>query len=284
MARPKKTQESKAEKEEGKEFTAFIPADTHATTPSKLDWREEVKMEYLYLNKDVAARYKLIDNAKKFLKRDDEVAILESLDFDHPAKTLLLQFFKDLAHKQGFHSIRYIPTGNSSFDYAGFSCEILWQDGTVSSGVGDAHPGNCFSFTKHYCGPIAENRAFIRSVKSYFNIPILGRDEIGPSSDDEDQSVKNRYSQSTETATEKKTSSSSIPSPQGLLEKVVKEKLNIKSFDDFKSYLRGKVTSGESGWLEESEFPAWKKYESFGEIPESKCMGLIGKIKAAQDT
>jgi hypothetical protein len=47
------------------------------------------------------------------------------------------------------------------------------------SAIGDASPNNTSSFAKFFLGPIAENRAFVRCVRNFLKINIVGQDEMG---------------------------------------------------------------------------------------------------------
>ena len=202
---------------------------------------------------------KYLEENPKFKGKDDKTG----------ADVLLLQFFKDIAHKEGFRSVRYIPLGNADQGYCGVSCEMEWPNlPRLTSGLADAHFNNCKSFTKYYVSPMAENRSFIRAVKQYFNIPFLGKDEIGDTPD-ENSDFPNRDGAKKED-----------PTPFNTLKKAVKDKLKKNSFDEFKTFLRGQVKEDKStAWLQPEEYQDWADYSDWNDVPKKKIMFLLGKIK-----
>ena len=72
------------------------------------------------------------------------------------------------------------------FDYVVATCRIKWipnyeTEGreVVFSAMGDASPENTTDFTKWYLAAMAENRAFVRCVRNFLKINIVGSDECG---------------------------------------------------------------------------------------------------------
>jgi hypothetical protein len=197
---------------------------------------------------------------EKYLEENPQ---FKTKDKDSGIEVLLLQFFKDIAHKEGFLSVRYSPLGNADQGYCGVSCEIEWPNlPRISSGLADAHFNNCHSFTKYYLSPMAENRSFIRAVKQYFNIPYLGKDEIG------------------QTPKEEPKTNEAPTGPYVVLKKAAKDKLNITSFDGFKSFLRKQVKEDpDIAWLKPDEYKEWAEYNDWQEIKKPKILELINKIK-----
>jgi hypothetical protein len=228
-----------------------------------IDWKKylEDNPEFLVLNKQMAKDYGKIDSEKISKKKEKEV--LESID--DKFKIILLQFFKDILHKEGFESIDYEPLGPSNESYTGLCCKIKWANGKVTSGIGDAHYCNTNSFAKYYLGPIAENRSFVRAVKAYFNIFMLAADEIG------------------ETPREDDTSNLSVGAPTGpifTLRKACKENLGITSFEEFKQFLRDRVKSyPKEEWIKPSEYDDWAEYADWENVKKVKATELISKIK-----
>ena len=203
--------------------------------PAKFDWE------------------KYLDENPKFKGKDEKSGV----------EVLLLQFFKDLLHKEGFSSIRYVPLGAADQGYCGLSCEILWQNGQLTSGIADTHFNNCKSFTKYYLAAMSENRSFIRAVKAYFNIPYLGKDEIGDAPKEE----------------EHKSGKDAPTGPDVTLKNKVKSILKISEFDSFKAFLRKQVKENkETAWLKEDEYSDWASYSDWHEINKKKILELVGLI------
>lgn len=232
-------------------------------------WKKylEENPDFLALNKQMAKRYGLIESEQ--ISKAKERQILSELKDDN-LKIILLQFFKDLAHLVGFSSIKYSQIGGCNEEYAGLCCEIHWADGQVTSGIGDAHKHNTNSFAKYYLAPIAENRSFVRAVKAYFNIPILGKDEIGDIPEEEPKEKQ-----------------AAPIGPHIVLQKSwsqffegMKDKIGSNSFAGFKAYLGSQVKKdAESAWIQPNEYDDWKGYNDWSDIKKTKVLELITKLK-----
>lgn len=137
-----------------------------------INWRKMIKPEYLVVKKD------------NFEKKNKPVpATIEGLE--DKDLLILLGGIKELAQVRGFTEVVYNLTSPSQ-SYVAATCTITWipnyeTEGRVIrfSGAGDAHAGNTNQLTKNYLAPMAENRAFVRAVRNFLKIPILGQDEIG---------------------------------------------------------------------------------------------------------
>jgi len=256
---------------------------TESPRHKKLDWRQYLdnNPDLICLNKEMAKKWGVTDSESITKKKEREV--LASLK-DDKLKIVLLQFFKDIAHIEGFKSIDYEPLGPSNEFYCGAKCKIIWENGQTTSGMGDAHGYNTSSFTKYYTAAIAENRAFIRAVKAYFNISIVGADEIGETPKDDGLPPKTL----TKDPSTPKLEVEAPVGPHVTLKRVVKEKLQISEFEVFLKYLRkqyaeaansdGKIPS----LIPEKDAADWKDYGSWESVPKSKVAELISKIKSLE--
>jgi hypothetical protein len=99
---------------------------------------------------------------------------------------ILLGGIKTLAAIRGFHSVNY-DIFSPSNDCVLAVCSISWLGNfetenrpVTFSAIGDANALNTNSFGKMFLGPIAENRAFVRAVRNFLKINIVGQEEIGP--------------------------------------------------------------------------------------------------------
>lgn len=145
------------------------------TPEGKIDWRKMINPKHLVPNKQAFER------AKKEIPKSIEG--LEDREL-----LILLAGIKELAQIRGFNSVRYFIESPSA-DYISMSCEINWIPNFETEGrsitfsaVGDASPFNTNSFGKNYLGPIAENRAFVRSVRNFLKINIVSQEEVAASS------------------------------------------------------------------------------------------------------
>lgn len=184
-----------------------------------VNWRAMIKPEFLYPNRDWF-------DVRKF----EMPHSIEGLD----DKQLLVMLggIKELAKLRGFYSVEY-DVCNVREDYVTAKCTIQWMDNYESNGelvtyqdVANATASNTDDFCLKFLETIACNRAFVRCVRNYLNIHIVGADEIDKS--------KNRVKGSVDTIT-----SNALPiSAQGTLEKAVNEKLKLPDFESFKEFLR----------------------------------------------
>lgn len=137
----------------------------------RVDWRAMIPNQYL------------VPNRANFEKRSEPVpeSIENVADKD---LLILLDGIKYLADLRGFTSVSY-TISSSSIQHCTVVCAITWLPNyetefqmRVFSGIGDATIENCTGFGKLFLGPIAENRAFIRAVRNFLRIPIIGKEEL----------------------------------------------------------------------------------------------------------
>lgn len=221
-----------------------------------VNWRAMIKPEFLYPNKGwFDMRGQQVPSSTEGL-RDNQLLIM-------------LGGIKDLARLRGFRSVSY-DAKNVEEGYVTASCDIEWIGNYESSNnniyyedYANASLENTDAFCEKFLETIACNRAFVRCVRNFLNIHIVGADEIDKSG--------NRSSVS-------QTSSSSAPpsnapiTPSGLLEKTLRDKHSVDSFDGFKDMLRslwkdGKYTNEEV-----------KNWSGFQDIPAKEARKLIGII------
>ena len=131
-----------------------------------VDWRKMVKPEYLVANRQKA-------QAVPITELDDKDLLI------------LLGGIKELAQIRGYSSVEY-DVKTPSPDYVVAVCRIKWipnfeTEGreVVFSAMADASPANTHSFASDYLAAIAENRSFVRCVRNFLRINIVGQDEVG---------------------------------------------------------------------------------------------------------
>tara|TARA_R100000808_G_C2151979_1_gene161223 strand:- start:1074 stop:1802 length:729 start_codon:yes stop_codon:yes gene_type:complete len=203
-----------------------------------VDWRKMVKEEFLVPNRQKT--------------QETDVSKLE----DHQL-IILLGGIKELAQIRGYTSVKYDVTSPSP-EYVVATCSITWTPNYETEGkevtfsaIGDASPHNTQSFARFFLGPIAENRAFVRCVRNFLKINIVGQEELG------NLDVTNN--QSTES------SPMETIAPSTLLKSVMKEK-NV-SFEAVQKVL-----------LKEGHEKA-EGYTSVEDIPKDLTFTLIQRIK-----
>ena len=206
----------------------------------KINWRKMIKPEYLVVNKQNFERYN--KTVPKSIEGLDDRDLL-----------ILLAGIKDLAQIRGFSSVKHFPTSPSN-DYVVNSCIIEWipnyetENRAITFGaLGDASPFNTTGFAKSYIGPIAENRAFVRAVRNFLKINIVGNDEIGAGLPPQDQDSQD-------------TSSS-------LLEKVMSQ--NNISFEKIKEKLLKEAFEGAESFTKLEDIPKVKQFELIERIKKA---------------
>lgn len=212
----------------------------HFNDDGSINWRKMIKTEFLVPNRDRTS--------------ETDVTKLEDKDL-----LILLAGIKYVAQLRGFFSVEYNVTSPSP-DYVVAVCKIEWisnyeTEGTpiTFSSIGDASPGNTKDFARHFLGPIAENRAFIRCVRNFLKINIVGQDEIGKSKNNiVDDSID----------------SAPVFEPHAILEKVMKEKK--VSFVKLKEKLISENYANADSLMSIADIPKIKIFELIERIQKAK--------------
>ena len=216
------------------------PVDYVFNEDGSVNWRKMVRTEFLVANKQRT--------------QQTDVSQLEDRDL-----LILLGGIKELAQIRGFTDVCY-TVHTASQEYFSTTCTIEWvpnyetDNKVVSfSALADAHQDNTYSFASNFLAATAENRAFVRCVRNFLKINIVGQEEMGGG--------KQVFSQTTAKASAPKTDSD----PTSLLQKVMDSK--GVSFDMVKTRL-----------LDE-DFPKADSFESTKDIPKTKTFELIARLK-----
>lgn len=139
-----------------------------------INWRSMINKEHLVPNRDS------FKNQKDVNLKEIDVSTLPDNQL-----LILLAGIKELAQIRGYTSVNY-EVIQAQPDYVAVKCTINWianyetSEKEVSfSALADAHLDNTKDFAKNFLMAIAENRAFIRCVRSFLKINIVGNDEMG---------------------------------------------------------------------------------------------------------
>lgn len=214
-----------------------------------VNWRAMIKPEFLYPNKDWF----------NFRNKD----MPDSVDgLADNQLLIMLGGIKELARLRGFESVTF-NTETTSPGYVTASCEITWspnyesnKECVVYQDVANATLDNTDSFASKFLETIACNRAFVRCVRNFLNIHIVGADEI-----DKSRGANNSVSiESVEAA---------ALTPLGLLQKTLRAKKGVAAFDEFVELLK-------DFWKNETyknkEVANWK---CWSDIPTKEVRKLI---------
>jgi|TARA_R110000824_G_scaffold68589_1_gene177241 hypothetical protein len=167
-----------------------------------------------------------------------------------------LSGIKELARLRGFSDVSYEAV-KCEQDHVAVICHMTFlpnyetnSKAVMFQDMANATLDNTSSFATKFLETIACNRAFVRCVRNFLNVHIVGDDEI-------DKSGKPA-----------KTSTASPLSPHGMLEK------QFESFDKFKSELR--VFWKDSTYRNE-DAASWV---SFKDIPAKEARILLKLVKS----
>lgn len=210
-----------------------------------IDWKGMVKPEFLVPNKD------------KFPAGTD-FSTIDVTQVDDGQLLILLGGIKDVACIRGFTEVNYdVITARQ--DYVAVKCNISWipnyetsMQPVKFSALADAHFDNTSGFGNKFLMAIAENRAFIRAVRNFLRINIVGQDEIDPKK-------KNEIIEESQPT-----------NPSSVLNKVMSEVgLN---FETIKTKLILENDEDASGW------------NSISDIPKKRIFEIIERIKRKNKT
>ena len=222
-----------------------------------VNWRAMIKEEFLYPNKDwFTSRKKDVPNSVEGLS-DKQLLIM-------------LGGIKELAKMRGYSTVAF-DVVQPSDGYVTAKCTINWdknyetQDEVAYQDYANATLANTDNFCAKFLETIACNRAFVRCVRNYLNIHIVGADEIDKSKGANNSNTV-EYDASSDSAM--------LPlTPAGTLQKALDEENGVNSFEDFKKLLR-------TFWKEEiyknEEAANWNCYD---DIPAKECRKLIAICK-----
>jgi hypothetical protein len=141
---------------------------------STINWRAMINKEFLVPNRDA------FKNNKDVNLKEIDVSTLADNQL-----LILLAGIKELAQIRGYSNVSY-DVIQAQPDYVAVKCTINWipnyetgMESVSFSALADAHLDNTKDFAKNFLMAIAENRAFIRTVRSFLKINIVGNDEMG---------------------------------------------------------------------------------------------------------
>ncbi len=223
-----------------------------------VDWRSMVKDEFLYPNKGwFDSRKKNVPTSVDGLQ-DNQLLIM-------------LGGIKELAKLRGFDSVSF-KTENVADGYVKSTCKINWIGNYESNGlpisyedVANASLYNTNSFAAKFLETIACNRAFVRCVRNFLNIHIVGADEIDKSKD-----ADNSFS--IESSSDEINSIASL-SPHAQLRTIFVDEMNGGSFEEFKELLR-------TFWSQEKyQNPDAKNWNQFSDIPVKEARKIRVLLK-----
>jgi hypothetical protein len=135
----------------------------------------------------------------------------------------------------------------------------------VFEDMANATLNNTSSFATKFLETIACNRSFVRCVRNFLNVHIVGDDEID----------KSNNTQQNLTQRETEAQSNSDISPAGILASLAKDKFGINNYTDFKSKLR-------ELWQNDLYKNAdTKNWSDFSDIPPKEARALLKALHSS---
>jgi hypothetical protein len=148
-------------------FGLLETVDYTFTDEGLIDWRKMIEKKYLYANPDYFPDGTSIDG----LRDNQLIFTLEGL--------------KKLAKIRGYESVEYVLS-NSRDGGVLCVCKIVWLPNyetegrtIVHSSTASANFDNTTSFMTNYLAECAENRSFARAIRTFLNLNIVSREELG---------------------------------------------------------------------------------------------------------
>ena len=176
---------------------------------------------------------------------------------------ILLAGIKELAQIRGFKSVKY-TVSHADMEYVCVTCGITWIGNYETGGeevyfesMADAGTHNTESFGQSFLATTAENRAFVRAVRNFLKINLVGNEEMGPK---KIASSGNSY----------QNFSSNKFSAVNYLETTLRE--NNISFNYVKERMISEEISGAENWQTVNDIPSLVAYDIIEKIQKRKTV------------
>ena len=190
--------------------------DYKTNEDGSINWRAMVKPEHLFPNKGWFE-----------LRKQQVPTSIEGLN--DTQLLIKLGGIKELAKLRGYKSVRY-DIVKCEASYVTIKCGITWipnyesEHESYYEDVANATVNNTSDFAVKFLETIAANRAFVRAVRNFLNVHIVGSDEIDASKKGTPAIIEEE-------------NEIGLPSSQGMLEKTAKN-ASLKTFSEFQEYLK----------------------------------------------
>lgn len=217
-----------------------------------INWRSMVGDGHLFPNRDwFKSRNQSMPSSVEGLK-------------DHQL-LIKLGGIKELARLRGFSRISY-AVDKCDQDHVAVRCTMAFLPNYETGGeevefqdMANATVNNTSDFGQIFLETIACNRAFVRCVRNFLNVHIVGDDEINKSSG---------KSKAVDSAI------SAMLTPSSILESNASSKLGCHSFEDFKQVLRGWWSEGKYQNKDASNWGDWE------DVPASEARALLKVVNS----
>lgn len=155
-------------------------------TDGTVDWRAMIPCEFLVFSKDKKSEIETkYQKPLEQLQTEVQTGQVDPSTIEDKYFLILLGGIKALAKIRGFQSIQH-QTEIMSDKGVGVKTTIRWIGNYETdnrevdfTALADATVHNTSNFAKNYLYAIAENRGFVRAVRNFLGINIVGQDEVG---------------------------------------------------------------------------------------------------------
>lgn len=225
-----------------------------------INWRAMIKEEHLFPN-----RSWFETRGKDCPRSIDGLA-------DHQL-LIKLAGIKELAKLRGFSNVHY-ETVRCDEGHVAVSCCISFMPNYETCGepvlfedMANATLNNTSSFATKFLETIACNRAFVRCVRNFLNVHIVGDDEIDKSSTPQTRPTNTKASQGNPF------------SPSTTLKKKAEQDLGCKDFSQFKDHIREWWRAKVEGVYQNDNVSNWNDW---GDVSDKDARILIGVMSKPQ--
>jgi hypothetical protein len=236
------------------EFGLLNCAEYSFAEDGSVNWRSMIKDEHLFPNRS------WFDLRKKDMPRS-----IDGLG-DHQL-LIKLSGIKELAKLRGFSDVSY-DIIKCQADHVAVVCRIKFLPNYETGDqpvefqdVANATLDNTSSFATKFLETIACNRAFVRCVRNFLNVHIVGDDEIDKSSNNGARQASPVGGGMSPTLT-----------PHSMVENLSKEKLNCSNFEEFKVVLRDWWKNGK---YQNDNAKDWNDYDDISPTDARILMRII---------
>lgn len=157
----------------------------HFNPDGSIDWRKMINPKFIALNKGKAAKIEVVyGKSLAELQSLIQTKQIDESTIDDQYKVILLAGFKELAQIRGYQKVTHQVEVATS-ELVVVNTTICWRGNYETdmvpvcfSALADAHYGNTDRFFRNFLSTLAENRGFVRAVRNFLKINIVGSDEV----------------------------------------------------------------------------------------------------------
>ena len=219
-----------------------------------VNWRAMIKEEHLFPNRSwFQSRHK------------DMPRSIEGLA-DHQL-LIKLGGIKELARLRGFSTVSY-EVVKCDLDHVAVVCRMSFipnyetnGESVVFQDMANASVKNTSSFATKFLETIACNRAFVRCVRNFLNVHIVGDDEMDKSSPGASNTAASETADPFSAVT--------------TLKKKAQDSLECDSFEDFKVHLRNWWQEKRDGVYKNDSLKQWECWNDISAKDARKLLSLI---------